>query len=798
MGFGLTCNPWGFNTSYMIPWGPDMFGGIPGSLNIQWNQGIADLQARANMWQVPTFQGSLFSYPNMAGAGMSFLCDPAYTINQMMWNSVTGNGNWGLGMGNSGIFNNGFVNPWNNAFNPFNPAGGSSSSSDSGSSSSANKSVEKTFEKRYNKLLGFMKKLNEYAKREDSHILNAVEKERLEELVKGSSEKTKEGKYNELKRFYDSLNKDDIKDFLVFGSDKLTINNEEGGTSLAEKLERIGYENPNGVIEQVGNSDGNGNVISTLHNRLKNISKKDAKLDDAIPTLSAYSALDIISSYNSKYPNEDLIDLLFEAYNKVDKNQRDTVKGNAEGQSGFRPLVFALTKEARNVAKEIKGESKDKIEETAEKLEKAYDKFNKSEVKDLFNKLYVMTRIASAKVLENTLASTYGTIDNELFRNNSFILKETEKDLREEGLGNIYNNVKNDINLRSCDIVTNVYSDANVDDLETEQKITSLRQNEIITIKPDTVTVNGEEETVYEETVATGNRSEKRQFILSDDGDFIEIKEEDGEWKPTGHAVKASTIQSNVNDAKRAANQSVSSSGSSSSSSSSGSSSSSSSSSSAPSTSYYTGAELYNKLSGTTDNRYYNRINDTLASLDKENVVAFLKDYYDESGYDGSLSDEGIIEQLDDECDGGRLKMENKRNLINSLMSKASDLGLSNDSDYKELEDYLSEYDDAHPDADTFRKDTWGRNFWGRLGVATGAAATGAAVGAGIGALAGLKSGGKFAKKGAIIGCIVGAVADFIGQSFHIGVHKHNTGENIDSLMKSLFDKIVAKEKQNS
>ena len=47
--FGVCNNILGFNSGYMVPWGVDMFNGIPGSMNIMFNQGLADMQARASM-----------------------------------------------------------------------------------------------------------------------------------------------------------------------------------------------------------------------------------------------------------------------------------------------------------------------------------------------------------------------------------------------------------------------------------------------------------------------------------------------------------------------------------------------------------------------------------------------------------------------------------------------------------------------------------------------------------------------------------------------------------------------------
>ena len=61
--------------------------------------------------------------------------------------------------------------------------------------------------KQYNKLLNFLKKLNDYVQNDTSaHILTSAQKDRLDELAKhGSKEKDMKDKYNELKEFLKPL-----------------------------------------------------------------------------------------------------------------------------------------------------------------------------------------------------------------------------------------------------------------------------------------------------------------------------------------------------------------------------------------------------------------------------------------------------------------------------------------------------------------------------------------------------------------------------------------------------------------
>lgn len=104
---------------------------------------------------------------------------------------------------------------------------------------------------------------------------------------------------------------------------------------------------------------------------------------------------------------------------------------------------------------------------------------------------------------------------------------------------------------------------------------------------------------------------------------------------------------------------------------------------------YEKGSWLYEKLSGATDERYYTRINKYIDSerLDKDNIIGFLSGFYSHN------SNEGIIEYLDDEHDDvGKIKMENKKNIIQSLINRAEELGLSDDPDVEELKMFLDDY----------------------------------------------------------------------------------------------------------
>lgn len=189
------------------------------------------------------------------------------------------------------------------------------------------------------------------------------------------------------------------------------------------------------------------------------------------------------------------------------------------------------------------------------------------------------------------------------------------------------------------------------------------------------------------------------------------------------------------------------------------------------------GRKLYKLTDGDTDSHQYNRVNKILEQVDKDNVVQFLNSYNSKKKYNPNsiTHTEGIIEMLDDEWDGGAIKMDNKKHLIEAFLEKAKELKLEGTDEYKEIEDILENYqeDGKYANKKTFNHGVKG--FFGKKSTYSGAAA-----GAAIGSIFG------------IVGAAVGAVAGgLIG-----GLFKRRTdNENIDMYMKILLGKMNEKMK---
>ena len=193
---------------------------------------------------------------------------------------------------------------------------------------------------------------------------------------------------------------------------------------------------------------------------------------------------------------------------------------------------------------------------------------------------------------------------------------------------------------------------------------------------------------------------------------------------------------------------------------------------------YAAGNELYHILDGNTDDYMYDRVNEIIDSehLDKDNVMKILEGFY------AAKSHEGLIEMLDDEWDGGAILMDNKKNIIASLIQHAREKGFGNDADVQNLQRLFKQYTTGNlKDATDFNNNGWTKFNHNRgSSIASGfvaGAATGATWGLVGGPLAPATSLG-----GAIGGAIVGAVAG--------AMDRVTDNEVIDELMKKIYTKI--------
>ena len=148
--------------------------------------------------------------------------------------------------------------------------------------------------------------------------------------------------------------------------------------------------------------------------------------------------------------------------------------------------------------------------------------------------------------------------------------------------------------------------------------------------------------------------------------------------------------------------------------------------------SYQNGKDLVNLIKKDNDATLdYPIVNKYLENVDPDNVMEFLKGVYEVKGLNPI---EGIIEHLDDEYDGGIITMDNKKNLIKSLLKVAEDNGFENDADYIKIKTIIDLYDDENNPLSketTFNNGNHRQFFSWSNGAYAGAGAA-AGVGAGI------------------------------------------------------------------
>ena len=133
---------------------------IAGPIQSTWAAGVAHSQVWPSLmtYSLPSFDFNI----SLPAGGLGFLTDPRYTIAQMQWNSMTGQG---FGLGANGIFQGfGFgaypgMNPMGLGLNGL--YGGLSGSQGGGSTSSEEAKKDKEeYEDKYNTLNSFLEKLS--------------------------------------------------------------------------------------------------------------------------------------------------------------------------------------------------------------------------------------------------------------------------------------------------------------------------------------------------------------------------------------------------------------------------------------------------------------------------------------------------------------------------------------------------------------------------------------------------------------------------------------------------------------
>lgn len=216
------------------------------------------------------------------------------------------------------------------------------------------------------------------------------------------------------------------------------------------------------------------------------------------------------------------------------------------------------------------------------------------------------------------------------------------------------------------------------------------------------------------------------------------------------------------------------------------------------------GKKVFDTIDGKTKDDEYANVDSALKAQNKDTIMSFLEGFY--SGDD----DEGIIEFLDDEYDGGSkekdgaITKEGKLNIIKSLIAYVCSKGYHTDPNLGPVIAQLNEYYEAYStgkykDCYDFGNNTNGNGIgkgaaYGAAAgtaavVATGTAAsigTAVASAAGAGVAAGSWAGPIGWIVGAVAGAIVGCVIGFCSRT--------TDDETIDNLIKQIYDAVKTAE----
>lgn len=670
-------------------------------MNMQMNQCFEDMVARSNLYQVQQYDfNSMSLYPNL-GLGNSYFLDPNYAAAQTNWALAQGGGfNVGLGNFTPNITPNCGNSQW---------PGMSIGTPGSQAGNQSETAEDRSYNRKYNTLLSLCKQLVNYDK------LSDPQKDELNAAIRDSKGTPKE-KFEKLKAAYDKIDSKIVKKFVAnteqMGPYKT---NGSGKDSFKEALTRAGYEYSNSHAD-----DGLKDLKTAIENLKDNANQQGASniLGHLGSVSSTYNILDVLSSWNTAHKgNEKTRNIIkFICANIPATDDQETAKNKT-----LKPFIDALTTEARKYTSELDETSKAKLEKAIKDVnDKASNPSNG--LAEAYDRLYVLTREAATIVVQNTTNKTYGAIDPKVFNDDLFIT-ETLKDLREEGV--ISSTQKNEIKIseENAQIVeankkavqsNNEGNDDGKGGIDDEVTAANLVEENTAVKKLNVqYEVNGKKYDVVQETKVTDNRDSKRLFIVTTEGlkELKNAKVENGKLVPTSENVnievstdvtdaksvktdyarkiaaakeaeeakkaeeakakaEAETAKAKKEEAKKEqkANKEI----------------------------EDAGANVWKLLCEWTNGSNDFTISTALEKINKDNVFYFLKGVYEKDGGlingKGINSTEGLIEKLDDDTSSSIVTMNQKKNIIQSVLDKANELGLSNDSDYVELKKIYEQY----------------------------------------------------------------------------------------------------------
>ena len=383
------------------------------SINLFWNQQMEKNRANAISFFTPNFDATIgFEYPEFGMFGNNLL-NPMLAIQQTMQSFQ--NGSWMNGMSNFGGFGNfgnfggfgnfGFGSPWGNFQSPW--------TRQDGQGGSGKTAEEKLQYAQYDKM---KKILNEYKK-----VATDSEKAYIEEAM------SKSGKIDEkikaLKDVAAKLDSSVIKESLLSLDPYKT------------QLIKAGYK--------VNNNDADKTLKTNL--KLAAADLKAGKVDTLTSSVITNDAepniLNILSTWNDTHNTT--------SDRNIIRSVASSIPSKADEQTNHKKAVEHIAKSLLSYAENIKtGFDADvdfsQLDKSAEEVATAWATASKNFNKDNVNKLaakvddlYARLRLIEAEKIRNSIQKDYKFVNDmtgKTIVDDNLIIKETEKDLKAEGI----------------------------------------------------------------------------------------------------------------------------------------------------------------------------------------------------------------------------------------------------------------------------------------------------------------------------------------------------------------------------
>ena len=380
------------------------------SINLFWNQQMEKNKANAISFFTPNFDATIgFEYPEFGMFGNNLL-NPMLAIQQTMQSFQ--NGSWMNGMNNFGSFGNfggfgnfGFGSPWGNFQFPW--------ARQDGQGGSGKTAEEKLQYAQYDKM---KKILNEYKK-----VATDSEKAYIEEAM------SKSGKIDEkikaLKDVAAKLDSSVIKESLLSLDPYKT------------QLIKSGYK--------VNNNDADKTLKTNLKLAAADLKagKVDTLTSSVITNDKEPNILNILSTWNDTHNTT--------SDRNIIRSVASSIPSKADEQTNHKKAVEHIAKSLLSYAENIKtGFDADvdfsQLDKSAEEVATAWADASKNFNKDNVNKLaakvddlYARLRLIEAEKIRNSIQKDYKFVNDmtgKTIVDDNLIIKETEKDLKAEGI----------------------------------------------------------------------------------------------------------------------------------------------------------------------------------------------------------------------------------------------------------------------------------------------------------------------------------------------------------------------------